>query len=104
VVSPSERSWRWSIAAPYQRGALGFPTLPTDVATWTPGAQDDVQIDGLLNARVLVGGYDAVRARALDLRQAVADSGELGGFVIGPTGRVLVVQPRVDFGELRRTR
>jgi hypothetical protein len=66
VSTTAERRWSWAIAAPYTpTGELIFPTLPTDVADWTPAPNDFVTAQGLMNAKV-PGGYDAVRAHVLD--------------------------------------
>jgi hypothetical protein len=92
VSATSERTWRWVIAAPYRRGEVTFPSLPTDVASWAPGPDDSVSADRQINAKV-TGGYDAVRGLALDLRGTFLEDGDLIGFVSGPTGRAVVAQP-----------
>lgn len=93
VSAASERTWRWVIAAPYHQGELTFPLLPVDVADWNPGPSDNVSADRLINAKLAGGGYDAVRARIHDIRDAFEETGRFSGFVGGPTGQAMVVQP-----------
>jgi hypothetical protein len=80
---PSSRRWEWVIVAPYTRGEIVLPRLPTDIADWTPAAGDTVHAEEVTNAKV-PGGYDAVRARALD---SVSLSDLLPG-----TGRAIFVR------------
>jgi hypothetical protein len=87
------RVWNWRIAAPYTAGKVQFPTLPID--TYTPTENDFRAVFKLINAKV-PGGYDAVRANALD----VQDNGNITGFVAGATGRVVTVGE--VFSELQR--
>ena len=82
------RIWQWRLGGPYTAGALKFPRLPTDLFDWAPAATDEIAIEELMNARVAPGGYDAVRARAL----AVREDGGSGSFVLGSTGRVVTVE------------
>jgi len=94
-VDDSPRRWNWRIAAPYTAAQVKFPELPID--TYTPIANDSVVVLNLINAKV-PGGYDAVRARVLD----VQDRESLTSFVAGATGRVVTVgEPP---GVVRRTR
>jgi hypothetical protein len=97
--SETQRFWRWTVAAPYRRGELLFPTLPTDVASWTPGPDDSVNSEDQMNVRVVAGGYDAVRSRALNVRDAFFNDGSFVGLVAGPTGRAVIVVP--ERGEVR---
>jgi hypothetical protein len=84
--SQNVRHWHWAVAAPYNPAAeLTFPTLPTDVADWTPSASDQINVNTLLNAQV-PGGYDAVRAHVYD----VSDARGFGG----ASGRVVTVETR----------
>lgn len=59
---PSRRHWQWAIAAPYKRGELAFPKLPTDVFDWTPTAGDHIGVGEVTIAQI-TGGYDALRGR-----------------------------------------
>ena len=96
-VFGAARTWHWTVAAPYTAGELQFPTLPTDIADWTPVAgTDDVQLVDVTNVK-FPGGYDAARAHIHDVRDAIADRG-FTGIAIGATGRAVAVQfvsPRV---------
>lgn len=94
-----ERSWRWQISAPYSAGKLAFPTLPTDVADWNPKANDSVQIEGVVNAKV-PGGYDAVRPLILN----VDLFGDTSALVAGATGRAVVVRSSSAVAEKTRAR
>jgi hypothetical protein len=91
-VSRGERSWHWTIAGPYTPGELKFPTLPTDVADWTPTAADGSNVNELINVQV-PGHYDAVRAHIHDLHGAIAGD-DFSGFGAGMTGRVVAVKMR----------
>lgn len=96
-----DRQWHWEIVAPYKQGELRFPHLPADVYDWNPAASDDVTAEQVMNAK-LPGGYDAVRAHILDIRDLSLDSSpapgagqpDLSAFVNGNTGRVVLVQSR----------
>jgi hypothetical protein len=93
-VSQGERTWHWTVAAPYTAGQLKFPTLPTDVADWAPGPDDGVNVTTLRNAKV-PGGYDAVRAHIHDV---AGDGG-----IAGATGRVITVELQLlEAGRQRR--
>lgn len=88
-VSNEARSWQWTLVAPYARGELVPPVLPTDVATWTPADGDNVYVLSLLNAKA-TGQYDAVRARALDAFTRSRNDG-FTSFAV-PSGRITTVQ------------
>jgi hypothetical protein len=94
VSTASERQWRWVIVAPHRRGELTFPTLPDDIAGWAPGPADQVSVSRNYSFKVS-GGYDAIRSRAHAFDAAFLASGqlEMGSFLGGSTGRVVIVQP-----------
>jgi hypothetical protein len=71
----SSRGWQWAIVAPYKRGEIAFPRLPTDVFDWTPTAGDQVSVEEVTIAK-FTGGYDAIRARALADSQLSVGPGE----------------------------
>lgn len=100
VSATSERRWRWVIAAPYRKGELVFPTLPDEIASWAPSPSDSVGTERQINVKV-TGGYDAIRNRVLDLREAFNGTGNAIGFV-GATGRAILAQP--ESSEVRRSR
>jgi hypothetical protein len=60
---PTQR-WSWQLVAPYTAGELQFPTLPTDVFDWQPGAGDTVGASAF--PFKVPGGYDALRGRLFD--------------------------------------
>jgi len=98
-----ERSWRWVITAPYTAGQLAFPTLPTDVLDWNPAANDGVQVESTTSAKV-PGGYDAVRAFAINL---ALDAPEGASTIpVGASGRAVFVRfvPLPRIGAIRRLR
>ena len=66
ITRGETRSYTWTLVAPYAAGALALPTLPKDVFDWNPQATDQLAVSSLVTAKV-PGGYDAVRAHALDL-------------------------------------
>jgi hypothetical protein len=90
-----DRQWHWEIVAPYQRGEIRFPHVPADVFDWNPAAGDGVTAEQVMNAQA-PGGYDAIRAHLLDLRDRVRRPSvgppDLSGFVNGNSGRVVMVQ------------
>jgi hypothetical protein len=94
-----ERSWRWLISAPYSPGKLALPKLPTDVADWNPTDGDGIGIEGVTSAKV-PGGYDAVRAFALNF-ELIDDASAL---VAGATGRAVVVTTLSQIARDRRAR
>lgn len=101
VSLSTERTWHWTIAAPHRPGQITFPILPNDVAEWAPVAGDVVGVERVMNVKV-PGGYDAIRRRVLDVREAFDETGTLGAFVSGPTGRAVISWP--ESSELRRAR
>ncbi|MEO7730669.1 MAG: hypothetical protein ABIY55_06820 [Kofleriaceae bacterium] len=60
---PTQR-WSWQLVAPYTAGELQFPTLPTDVFDWQPGADDTVGASAF--PFKAPGGFDALRGRLFD--------------------------------------
>jgi hypothetical protein len=79
----SSRKWNWLIIAPYTAGKIVLPKLPTDVADWTPVAGDTVTLDHV-SLLTVTGGYDALRARNIDVGQnddKTLISGSSGRFV-----------------------
>ena len=60
----AQRSWSWSVIAPYSASGVTLPTLPTDVFDFNIAAADSFGVDSWANGKV-PGGYDAVRALAL---------------------------------------
>lgn len=83
--------WRWEIVAPYTNGQLALPKLPTDVLDWAPAQTDDVSFDPILNVKVS-GGYDAVRAHALDIHDQTGAT----GYVTATSGRAVTVTPFLE--------
>jgi len=59
------RKWTWTVIAPYTRGEIRLPRLPTDVADWIPVAGDTARVDQVTNLK-LTGGYDALRTAKID--------------------------------------
>lgn len=59
------RKWSWTLIAPYTRGELRLPRLPTDVADWIPVAGDTAGVSQVTNLK-LTGGYDALRTTKID--------------------------------------
>jgi hypothetical protein len=97
------RVWRWVLAAPYTKGQVQFPRVPADVKDWTPGPDDQVDINDFANAKIVVttpsaAGYDAVRARILDIHQI----GNNTAFVAGAQGQVVTVGPGLAVERGRR--
>jgi hypothetical protein len=84
-ITPPGTNWEWQLVAPYKAGELKFPTLPTDIRNWAPGASDGVQVELLVNAKV-PGHYDAVRARVLNdvSPSEIAAAGALITVEVGP--------------------
>lgn len=72
LLTDTTRYWSWELVAPYDGTSLTLPPLPGDAATYNVIDGDGVNPSELLTARV-PGGYDAVRAAALD------DGGPLAG-------------------------
>jgi hypothetical protein len=60
---PTQR-WSWQLVAPYTAGELQFPTLPTDVFDWQPGAGDTVGASAF--PFKAPGGFDALHGRVFD--------------------------------------
>lgn len=85
-----DRTWHWTVAAPYTAGELAFPVLPGDVADWTPVDTDDPQVAEVTSVK-LPGGYDAVRAHIHDVHDAIAFGG-FTGLTVGAAGRAVAVQ------------
>jgi hypothetical protein len=87
------RGWDWAIAAPYQRGEIDFPTLPTDVFDWKPSNTDRISTPiQMVNLAVDLTtpdahGYDAVRAQIHNIAQ-ITDS---SAFITTASGRVIGV-------------
>lgn len=79
--SAASRKWNWLVIAPYTPGKLALPKLPTDVADWTPAAGDTVRLDHVSLLK-LTGGYDALRARNIDVGQNDDQT-----LIVGPSGR-----------------
>lgn len=103
------KPWHWEIVAPYKRGEIRFPHLPTDTFDWNPASGDVVDAEQVMNAEV-PGGYDAVRARILDIRDLSVQGPDVGGppdlspFASGNAGRVVLVQSLPQPEALRRAR
>ncbi len=57
-------NWNWEIVGPTPTDTIVFPVLPAPDDQLNPNGTDNVQVNGLVTARV-PGGYDAVRANAL---------------------------------------
>jgi hypothetical protein len=88
--------WHWQIVAPYTAGQIQFPKLPSNGVDWNPADGDDVSVEHVLSVKV-PGGYDAVRAHALDVAQQFEPASLLGTtertpLVAGATGRAVVVE------------
>lgn len=103
VSRPEVQSWQWVVVAPYTRGTLQLPTLPNDGFDFMPGPEDSVDVNDLVNAKVTIAspaaaGYDAVRARILDIHEI----GTSTSFVTGTEGQVVVVGPGIDPERRRR--
>jgi hypothetical protein len=64
--SAASQEWAWFVVGPHTTGEITLPRLPTDVASWTPVAGDTAFIDHVSNVK-LTGGYDALRARTIDV-------------------------------------
>ncbi|HEY4242270.1 MAG TPA: hypothetical protein VGM88_20775 [Kofleriaceae bacterium] len=59
-------SWNWVVYSPYTAGTVQFPTLPTDVYSFNPAAddEDDVDLVDLVNVDGI--SYDLVRGHVAD--------------------------------------
>ena len=60
------RDWTWFVLAPYNKGELVLPRLPTDVGSFIPITGDTASIDHVSLVK-LTGGYDALLARPIDI-------------------------------------
>ncbi|HET9624870.1 MAG TPA: hypothetical protein VFP84_26060 [Kofleriaceae bacterium] len=90
-VSRENRVWHWTVAAPYAPGKVEFPTLPTDLADWSPNFETDgITVSELINVK-LPGGYDQARAHIFDVNDALGN-GSLAALATGITGRVVAVE------------
>jgi len=78
--SSGARQWDWFVIAPYTPNELGLPRGATELADWLPTAGDTIYIDHVSTVK-LTGGYDALRARTIDL--AASDL----SLAAGPSGR-----------------
>lgn len=96
----TQQHWVWLALSPYSKNELKFPKLPTDVADWTPGEGDTVNVEGTSHLKVSGGGYDAIRTRPIDLT-----TGDFA-LIAGITGRIVSVIANRDFNPTlgRRTR
>ena len=90
----------WAILAPYG-ASVQFPTLPTDVADFTIKSDDSYGVEAMLFGKV-PGGYDAVRAKLVDVM--LGESGPLD-LVTTATGAITIEmyqRPRVKAARTTR--
>lgn len=83
VLTDTTRFWSWDLVAPYDGTSLTLPPLPAEAATYNVVDGDSVTPWELLTARV-PGGYDAVRAHALD------DGGPTGPLAGQASGQIVL--------------
>lgn len=77
------RSWVWSVVAPYAGRSVTLPALPgDDGAAWNPTAGHAITVRGLTTA-TSAGGYDGMRARWYT-------STGFEHLVVGASGRAVV--------------
>jgi hypothetical protein len=91
TVSHGGARLQWTLAAPHTPGEVTFPTLPSDVADFTPVAGDQVLDLRLVNAKV-PGHYDGVRAHILD---AHLEEGDRSGTALATAGNVVTVEATI---------
>lgn len=82
ATPPLERSWLWSVAAPYA-STVTLPVVPTDVYDFNIEPGDATTVRSWMAMRV-AGGYDSVRAPSLTLPVQNVFPGQ--NAIVGPSG------------------